>query len=75
MHRSTGHSNALNRRLVRSDLPVELEAYENLDHVDPITRLSVKREPVPEESLKEELADFREEIKSLKKENENKTTS
>ena len=34
---------ALERRLRRSDLPVDVDAYEDLDHIDLITRQSVKR--------------------------------
>ena len=32
-------------RLKRNDLPPETEAYENLDHIDPVTREAVKRQP------------------------------
>ena len=31
------------RKLARSDLPTEAEAYRNLDHIDPVTREPVKR--------------------------------
>ena len=34
---------ALERRLRRSDLPVDVDAYEDLDHIDLVTRQSVKR--------------------------------
>ena len=36
-------NNAVERRLRRSDLPVETEAYADLDHIDAVTRRSVKR--------------------------------
>ena len=39
-------NNALERRLRRSDLPVSIDAYEELDHIDAITRQSVKRASV-----------------------------
>lgn len=34
---------ALERRLRRSDLPVDVDAYEDLDHIDLVTRQGVKR--------------------------------
>ena len=33
----------ISRKLQRSDLPTELDDYQNLDHIDPITREAVKR--------------------------------
>ncbi len=36
-------NNAVERRLRRSDLPVDFEAYRDLDHIDAVTRESVKR--------------------------------
>ena len=38
-------NSALERKLRRSDLPIEIGAYENLDHIDAVTRQSVKRVP------------------------------
>ena len=36
---------AIERKLRRSDLPVETEEYRNLDHIDAVTRQSVRRAP------------------------------
>ncbi len=36
------------KKLKRSDLPWEIEDYMDLDHIDPITRRAVKKEPPPE---------------------------
>ena len=36
---------AIERKLRRSDLPVEAEAYLALDHIDPITRTAVPKQP------------------------------
>ena len=37
-------NNMVTRRLERSDLPVEADAYRDLDHIDAVTRLSVHKE-------------------------------
>lgn len=47
-------NNRVESRLKRSDLPWETAAYENLDHIDPLTRQTVKKnQPAPEESKEE----------------------
>ena len=48
-------NSALARKLKRIDLPVEISAYENLDHIDAVTRQCVKR--VPREKIAEEDAE------------------
>ena len=40
---STIIDNAIERKLRRSDLPVEVEDYRDLDHIDAVTRQSVRR--------------------------------
>ena len=40
------------RKLRRSDLPVEMEAYQDLDHIDAVTRQSIRRSP-PAETAEE----------------------
>ena len=57
-------NNAVNRRLQSSDLPTDVDAYRNLDHIDPVSRLPVKREPVREESLREGVEGLRTEIRA-----------
>ena len=50
----TGISKSIERKLKRSDLPWETAAYQDLDHIDPATRVPVKKlqdeedAPVPE---------------------------
>ena len=39
----TGITNLVEKRLARRDLPVEPEAYADLDHIDPVTRMPVKK--------------------------------
>ena len=47
-------NNRVESRLKRSDLPWETAAYEDLDHIDPLTRQTVKKnQPAPEESKEE----------------------
>ena len=36
---------AIEKKLRRSDLPVEMEEYRDLDHIDAVTRQSVRRAP------------------------------
>ena len=40
------------RRLRRGDLPVEVEEYRDLDHIDAVTRESIKK--LPDESAEEQ---------------------
>ena len=44
-------NNAVERRLRRGDLPVELEEYRNLDHIDAVTREGIKK--LPDEPVEE----------------------
>ena len=44
-------NNAVERRLRRGDLPVEVEEYRDLDHIDAVTRESIKK--LPDESAEE----------------------
>lgn len=65
----TAIDNLLVKRLKKSDLPVETADYEDLDHIDPVTRLPVKlARPILEEELPElrpeEAAEPREEKES-----------
>ena len=39
----TGITNLVEKRLARRDLPVEPEAYADLDHIDPVPRMPVKK--------------------------------
>ena len=45
-------NNAVERRLRRGDLPVEVEEYRDLDHIDAVTRESIKK--LPDESAEEQ---------------------
>ncbi len=45
-------NNAVERRLRRGDLPVEVEEYRDLDHIDVVTRESIKK--LPDESAEEQ---------------------
>ena len=49
----TGVNSLIVRKLKNDDLPSEVEAYENLDHIDPITRQAVKK--VKDEDAQEQL--------------------
>ena len=44
-------NNAVERRLRRGDLPVEVEEYRDLDHIDAVTRESIKK--LPDETAEE----------------------
>ena len=54
------------RKLARSDLPTEVEAYRDLDHIDPVTREAVKRggrrraQPKPEPKPEPEAVETKE---------------
>lgn len=45
-------SNRVESRLKKSDLPWETADYQNLDHIDPVTRQAVKKTPVEEKPAK-----------------------
>ena len=62
----TAIENAIAKRLKKSDLPVETADYENLDHVDPVTRLPVKNAlPILDEELPELTAEAPKEPKEV----------
>ena len=50
----TGITNLVEKRLRKRDLPVEANAYSDLDHIDPVTRRPVKKTEIDEDDAPEE---------------------
>ena len=50
----TGITNLVEKRLRKRDLPVEANAYSDLDHIDPVTRRPVKKAEIDEDDAPEE---------------------